>query len=85
MIRYAIVVNARTRHEAEAYLPENYEIVHEAKDVQIGLSRDKPYFVIAGQDVAGWTLDSYVIPRYQSGMIGCKEVTNVHELAEITS
>lgn len=29
MIRYALVKNARSRSEAEAYLPDNYKVVYE--------------------------------------------------------
>jgi hypothetical protein len=31
-------------------------------------------FLIAGRDVAGWTLDDYVIPRLASGMYYAEEV-----------
>jgi hypothetical protein len=30
--------------------------------------------IIAGCDVAGWTLDGYVIPRLASGLIFCVEL-----------
>jgi len=80
MKRYAIVRNARSRPEAEAYLPGNYRVVHEAKDVHLGGSRDKPFFVIEGEDNAGWTLDGYVIPRYASGLIWAEEVDLSHPI-----
>lgn len=73
MIRYAIVGGARTRREAEAYLPDNYRIIHETTEHELARP-DRPVFVIEGQDEAGWTLDDYVIPRYGSGSIGCKEI-----------
>jgi hypothetical protein len=62
--RYATVKGARSEREAKAYLPENYRLLGEYKGV----------FVIAGEDVAGWTLDGYVIPRYGSGLMACREI-----------
>lgn len=59
--RYAIVYRSE-RHEVEPYLPDNYEIVGQVLDA------GRLATIIAGQDVAGWTLDSYVIPRLQSGL-----------------
>ena len=50
----------------EQYLPSNYE----AKEVD-GL------IVIGGTDRAGWTLDGYVIPRLQSGLIVAVEMQEV--------
>jgi len=74
MTRYAIVTNALGERSADAYLPGNYKIV---------ASREYPgrdgfncvAFLIAGEDVAGWTLDGYVEPRYASGLIQCREVS----------
>ena len=34
--------------------------------------------VIAGRDVAGWTLDAYVIPRLASGLYFAAEVDLSH-------
>jgi hypothetical protein len=66
--RYAAVTGARSDREVRAYLPDNYRLVS---------SEDEPYFdgtrIIEGEDVAGWTLDGYVIPRLASGMIACRE------------
>lgn len=70
-MRYAIVSNASGRDEAAAYLPDNYRIVHEIPAIAEGY---RPEFVIAGEDAAGWTLDDYVIPRYASGLIQCREI-----------
>lgn len=75
MKRYAIVRNAVTRERAAAYLPGNYEVIHE-----VGRGDASPVFVIAGRDNAGWTLDDYVIPRYLSGLIGCEEIDLSHPL-----
>lgn len=77
MKRYAIVGNARTRSEAEAYLPGNYSVVYETTDPA---HNDRPVFVIEGEDAAGWTLDSYVIPRYGSGLIACEEIDLSHPM-----
>lgn len=48
------------------YLPENYHVVH----VDTG-NRE---VWIEGTDVAGWTLDGYVLPRLASGMHFGREV-----------
>ena len=47
-----------------AYMPHNYVVT--------GMTSDE--VSIAGHDVAGWTLDDYVIPRLASGMITAREV-----------
>lgn len=65
--RYAIVKGARDKWEVAAYLPDNYEVIYWNID---GV-------VIAGTDVAGWTLDKYVIPRLGSGNMGCYELAKV--------
>ena len=67
MIRYALVTNADSRRQAEAYLPSNFEVIFEKlvpADRVESSRRMKRVFVIAGEDNAGWTLDGYVIPRY---------------------
>ncbi|MHB1525007.1 MAG: hypothetical protein ACYCZN_01785 [Candidatus Dormibacteria bacterium] len=46
------------------YLPANYQVVTGESEV----------ITIAGEDVAGWTLDGYVIPRLASGLIFASEV-----------
>lgn len=81
MKRYAIVRNARTRSEAEAYLPDNYKVIWEG-EVPLYEGSDRPTlgFVIQGEDVAGWTMDKYVIPRYASGLIGCDEIDLSHPI-----
>jgi hypothetical protein len=90
MKRYAIVRNARSHSEAEAYLPGNYRVIHEttnealnAAEGYTGLNlggRVRPVFVIEGEDSSGWTLDSYVIPRYASGLIACEEIDLSHPI-----
>ena len=81
MKRYAIVSNARTRSEAEAYLPDNYVVIH----AHIGATHTKPLFVIEGEDKAGWTLDGYVTPRYASGLIQCEEIDLSHPIMKEVS
>ena len=47
------------------YLPENYKVTGTLTvddGVNVGAVR------VAGSDVAGWTLDGYVLPRLASGM-----------------
>ena len=46
-----------------AYLPSNYTAVE-----------SDGCTLIVGEDVAGWTLDGYVIPRLESGLIFAGEI-----------
>jgi hypothetical protein len=88
--RYAIVRNARSRREAEAYLPDNYRVVHEGLVTRFSdggdskqwrdSPRDVEGYVIEGCDSAGWTLDGYVIPRYASGLIWAEEIDLSHPI-----
>jgi hypothetical protein len=80
-MRYATVRNARTRREAEAYLPHNYRIVFEGTPTPTGMS----CFVIEGEDDHGWTLDGYVIPRYASGLIWATEHASFADACEAAS
>lgn len=82
MKRYAIVRNARSRREAEAYLPANYQVIHESEIVPPPwvAHGPMPLFVIAGTDYAGWTMDDYLIPRYASGLITCEEIDLSHPI-----
>lgn len=77
-LRLAHVTIRRSRFETleqlqshlERYLPENYQVAtHLGQDLD---GRDE--FMISGHDVAGWTLDGYVIPRLASGLIFAHEV-----------
>lgn len=60
-----ITPGAATLSVVEAYLPSNYS-AYVAHDQAV---------VIHGFDVAGWTLDGYVIPRLASGLIVAREVS----------
>lgn len=51
----------------EAYLPANYSVAEEDPSSRT--------CVIRGEDVAGWTLDDYVLPRLASGLMFGEEVT----------
>jgi len=54
-----------TLREVKAYLPSGYTATEQENgDV-----------LIEGEDIAGWTLTDYVIPRLASGLIYAKEVT----------
>ena len=53
----------------EAYLPGNYEVAYAYESPLHG-----PAVVIEGTDVAGWTLDGYVLPRLASGLIFGAEI-----------
>lgn len=70
MKRYAIVTNARDIEQLMAYLPDNYYVQIEGGPPWGGEEED---FLIEGEDVAGWTLDGYVIPRLASGNIVATE------------
>lgn len=86
MKRYAIVRNADTRKQLEAYLPDNYRVIAEfhpgqpapwVGDMAVGQNL---VLVIQGEDNAGWTLDDYVIPRLYSGMIYATEIDLSHPI-----
>lgn len=66
--RYAIAM--ADLDEVEQYLPGNYSVVA-TTDAADGSN----VCLIVGEDVAGWTLDDYVIPRLGSGLIFAKETT----------
>lgn len=68
-MRKAIIRNQEfvSIHTVRRFLPDNYS----ATLRQMGR---KPEILIYGEDVAGWTLDDYVIPRLASGLIFAKEI-----------
>lgn len=92
MIRYALIRNARTRREVEAYLPDNFKIIHEDEactfgfrniDGSVPTDRPRHVFVIEGTDSAGWGLDSYVKPRMASGMLYAEEIDLSHPIMKV--
>lgn len=64
MTRRAIVRGARSLREAQAYMPSSYTARQEPDGT----------IVIEGEDVAGWGLDTYVIPRLASGGMRAEEI-----------
>lgn len=80
MKRYAIVWHARNRRHVEAYMPDNYRVIHEALGWQLTDGIPTEVYVIAGEDVAGWTLDGYIIPRLQSGNFVAEEIDLSHPI-----
>jgi hypothetical protein len=79
--RYALIRNARSEREVEAYLPDNYKL----EGVVPAWTYDhrgnpQTVYVIGGRDSAGWTLDSYVIPRFASGLIYAEEIDLSHPI-----
>ncbi len=80
MRRRAIITGGATSLEqVQRYMPYNYTAqfaVHFFKWSREDSDSDyEPVQVIEilGEDVAGWTLDDYVIPRLASGLIGARE------------
>lgn len=66
-IRTAIVVNDDVSLETiKRYMPGNYK----------AYLRDNGKIIIVGHDVAGWTMDDYVIPRLASGLYTAQETTD---------
>lgn len=73
--RYAILRNADSYRQANAYLPENYTVIWQFEHDGSGTQ-----FVVEGQDAYGWTLDGYVIPRCHSGNIWVEEIDLSHPI-----
>lgn len=69
MKRYALVSQDSA---IPRYLPENYSVQGYVRN-PAGFS-EGTYVLVSGVDVAGWTLDGYVIPRLRSGNIGAREI-----------
>ena len=63
MRRARIYGNDITPERIEPYLPGNYQVVGNGKDIH---GRD--FVLIEGEDKAGWTMDDYVLPRLASGL-----------------
>lgn len=71
--RFAVVRGARSVKEVLAYLPDNYGLM-ESFEEENGPRKPRLVVIIGGTDRFGWTLDSYVIPRLASGLIGAQEI-----------
>ena len=79
-MRFAVVSlhGSTTVEQIERYLPGNYRNVGyaPADSNALDVRSLAPAVVIAGEDNAGWTLDDYVIPRLQSGLIQANEISS---------
>lgn len=72
-LRYAVV--GSPVENVRPYMPANYD----AHELDAGRY---PTSFLVGADVAGWTLEDYVIPRLASGLHFAREVTR-EELEEL--
>lgn len=76
LVRYASVANADSGEQVARYLPDNYEVYgHRFPDGPTA----KMVVLIRGTDVAGWTMEDYVIPRLASGLLWATEVVGVEK------
>lgn len=65
-MRFAVITGLQvTPERVAAYLPGNYAVV--------GTTQER-HVVISGIDVAGWTLEDYVLPRLGSGVMVGREL-----------
>ncbi len=71
--RTAIVTNEIDRDRVVPYLPESFDVQQFMFILANGEVVDRLFII--GSDVAGWTMDEYVIPRLASGLIFAEEVT----------
>lgn len=74
--RVAVVLDdAISEEHVQNYLPQGYTAkIEYLPGNQAGKTSNAMRIVIRGYDIAGWTLDDYVIPRLASGMIVATEV-----------
>mgnify|MGYP003677767850 CR=1 FL=1 len=74
--RVAVVLDdAISEEHVQNYLPQGYTAkIEYLPGNQAGKTSNAMRIVIRGYDIAGWTLDDYVIPRLASGMIVAVEV-----------
>jgi hypothetical protein len=89
--RYALIYG---RDDISAYLPDNYRVLAEIAESAATMADGTiiaqiTQTVIEGRDVAGWTLDGYVLPRLASGLHFGQEIDLSHpvmkQIAEPTS
>ncbi len=76
--RIAIVKNEWNRDRVVPYLPESYDVQRFTLALPDGEVVERLFII--GMDVAGWTLDEYVIPRLASGLIFVEEITRTKEI-----
>ncbi len=72
-LRFAIVQNEIDRDRVVPYLPGSYDVQQFTLGLPDGEVVER--LMIIGVDVAGWTLDDYVIPRLASGLIFAEEIS----------
>ena len=73
--RVAVVLDDDISEEhVQDYLPQGYTAKIEYLPATTPLTSNATRIVIRGYDIAGWTLDGYVIPRLASGLIVADEV-----------
>ena len=74
--RVAVVLDdAISEEHVQNYLPQGYTAkIEYLPGNQAGKTSNAMRIVIRGYDIAGWTLDDYVIPRLASGLIVATEV-----------
>ena len=71
-MRFAVIYNiSGTIANVEAYLPENYKVIPQTLTTT---PDGKRRIAIQGEDVAGWTLDGYVLPRLASALLFATEM-----------
>lgn len=75
VIRYALISSGAAA--IAAYMPENYSVIWK------GIEDGREVSVIAGRDVAGWTLDGYVLPRLASGLYFGREIDLSHPIMKM--
>lgn len=61
--------HAEEERRVAAYLPDNYRVTRTFLEAGEGWVIE-----VEGKDVAGWTMDGYVLPRLASGLMFGKEV-----------
>jgi hypothetical protein len=77
--RYALVRGLSiTAEKVAAYLPRGYRVLAVAQQEPFPGGKAEDVVVIEGRDNAGWTLDGYVIPRLDSGMMRAEEIDLSH-------
>ena len=79
--RVAVVLDdAISEEHVQNYLPQGYTAkIEYLPGNQSGKTSNAMRIVIRGYDIAGWTLDDYVIPRLASGLIVATEVFEAKE------
>ena len=73
-LRFAIVNSNDDRDRVVPYLPHNYDVQKFTIALPDGEVVER--LLIVGSDVAGWTLEDYVIPRLASGLIFAEEISS---------